>query len=770
MTHSGPAPSIPDPRRRSHRRLWILVAAGVVAAIGLSVRVQGAAGPYSFPHRPHVGDATIQAGLDAALSAELGRANPGRGLTSGPGGEVDAECRVCHDYENRADDHHLTQQACDRCHIDSQHLTFKLREKVATGRPAFPHKEHLADKSITCFTCHRTQVAEDWVEFTMPDPTLGLGPMGLEGRPGGPAQDFTCTDCHATHYTKQGASPRKVKQTEVTGDGRECAQCHAGRTEIVPYEFRGVGERAGRGAFLHADHVDMGTVATNPQQCDACHQGVRKSETVWDYDPTGGGQGASACASCHMADRDGRESLVVTGPPREIKQVDFSQFPHSKHLAALPGARERGKATADVTKSCVTCHYPELDPAPQAKAVGAALTPPRGGGGPEPIGRAALIDYDGCTPCHEGWAVPGHGVEQWACFKCHEGRVDPATDKLGMRFARVRREKIDSIAFARHAHPGITTAGQPLTGAAAAQAVEGAKKACTDCHLGVSAADLESRLAGMSFDHGPHVNHEPTNADCTVCHSDTVTSRRSTELARFDSHLSGATKREGARACLDCHVGAKPGELGISTPPTPRLVPEFDHAAHLRQSAKWQRSISCTECHTPGGDAGYTTAPEILACVKCHSHKQAEEPQKYDITGPATTGEGQDQLCLKCHETTYGMSTGGEVQAPSWTPRTRRNLELAPDAEARQWHDLSKDCQACHSWDVVPGREIVRYHERTLRAELGLNSIHDDPVFAKEWFNNPRIDGDATVDPQGRTCAYCHVRPPRGYLRNLGNK
>lgn len=714
---------ISGPRRRAALGLCaaaLLAAAALVARTGFA----GAygSGPFSFPHQPHVSAETVTAALAEAAAVDR------TGKRPGGGGKVDAECRVCHDFTKPGDAH---LASCAQCHVGPQHLEQQVAPAVPAPATAFPHAAHLKDTSVTCFSCHRVEKEMGWIEFTIPEG--GLGAAGANGRPGGKHGDWTCTDCHRLHEPKGGL----VKQDEKTGDGQECGACHAGAKSILPLEYRpnaGNPPLDGGRSFLHADHGGSGA------DCERCHGQIRRSETIWDYDPIAGT--AQACETCHVAS-DGRPLVGVASPGRTttVPFVVFSRFPHGKHLAPEGKVETSGK----VTDGCRTCHYPEIDPA------AARLFPDRRPSS-EPVGRAKLVDYDACTPCHQTWKVDGHGTGAWACFKCHSGKAD-AQGKLAMAKATVTRDSlVGGVRFERHLHPGVSQGGAPLEDATQPGAA-GAVKECRDCHIEDVPA-LASRLKDRTFRHDPHLPAEPRQEDCVACHASSATASWSGDLQRFDPHFEApvtASDTGGAvRGCLSCHVGATREQLSIST--ATKTVTEFDHRRHVTAKTWRGGPVPCSECHVRGGDTGYTTAPDVTDCTRCHSHDE-KQAEKFGRTGKRSATEAEGRNCLFCHEEVRGPVTPSQVP-----PRTHLSLLAGV-----QRHDMTGDCAVCHARDD----KAYVYAERIKKAKVAL-SVHEDPSLAREWYNDPSIA--QTPDPQGRTCRTCHRAEPRGFLRALDGR
>lgn len=686
-------------------RRGVLLAAAFAVVVGLAVArsVRAGAygdGPYAFPHQPHLSAETVAAALGPA-----GR-RPG----------ADRECRVCHDYE-KGDAAHLG--GCATCHVDAKHLDVKLRD--APPATTFPHKAHLKDPSITCFTCHEVQREMGWVEFS--NPAAGLGAVGANGAPGGRYGESTCADCHRAHEPRGG----KVKQDDVTGDGKPCGTCHAGTAPILPRKHRDAapGGADGNHTFRHEDHGGA------DRSCDDCHAPIRGSRSIWDYDPTAGT--ADACRACHV-DAAGKP-LVAVDPARSttLPYVRFDRFPHDRHLGPTTGKVE---TSGKVTDGCRTCHYPEKDAAAWKLFPGRAISA-------EPVGRDALVSYEACLPCHANWKVEGHGVDDWACFKCHAG-TQPVDGKLPLGTAQVHRPRDVRVSFTSHAHPAVTREGRQLPRG------HDAGKPCRDCHV-ADVASIPARSDG-AFRHAAHVAPNPSASECIACHPSTATASWSGDVLRFDRSAAPTASAPAAKECRACHVGAWSDRSLVFTTGG-RSVREFDHKSHVT-AAPWKGAtgIACTECHLATDDgAGFATAPDAEDCSRCHSHDE-KQTEKRARTGPSLRSPDAAKACVHCH--------GDLTQPPPEVARGRQHLALLP---GKQHHDKTGDCASCHAREGRP----YQYVERIASAKVAL-SIHEDASLAREWFNDPRIA--QTPDAQGRSCRTCHRTEPRGYLRALSSR
>ncbi len=683
------------------RALSVAVALGLSAsAASLAPSIDAEVLP-GFPHKPHLSAAAVAA---CATS-----------------GGSDTDCRGCHKYEKGARDTHLT--GCDECHVDGKHLVVERTKTAPDPRRAFQHEEHLFAKDgsprrdISCFTCHAMRVADDFIEFTVPN--AGLGPRGVGGKGGGSHGEKTCADCHALHETQGGDVPQYAK----TGDGKACATCHQTQMSILPLKYRADMRSSAAKSFAHKDH---GGAAGD---CASCHDGIKSSVTIWDYDPTKGT--AEKCATCHVG-KDGSLARPAPEPPSPLRNVDFDDFPHAKHMGEFS------------RMTCATCHYPEKD------EQGRRVFPGRVASS-EPVGRSALVNYKACDACHghdgwgpdkKSWHVDGHGVGAWACFKCHEGVAD-AKGKLAIATAKLPQALGFTFKILEHAHPGVTTRGARLDDAT--QPVAGGTAQCSDCHLG-NLATLESRLRDKPFQHGPHVPTDPKTADCLACHKHADAARRSEDLSRL----------EGASECRRCHVGME-GAGGIGADGR-RTVPQFDHAGHVRSAAlvAGEKGIGCVDCHVPGGQFGYQIPDDVLNCTKCHAHEG--DAAKVARTGKKTSAPEDAAKCSNCHGPVRG-ETSGSIRMPRGEAPSREHLELA--AGAAQFHDKTGDCASCHARD---GLVAAEYEPRICNAKRGRYSLHDDPALEKESFNLPQ---NKPFEDPDCNCRKCHRFDPRGYLKGL---
>ena len=117
------------------KRWWALSAGiAVLCAAFVTTGPSEGAGPFSFPHQPHISDAVVTAGLESAAAAMRGA--PQRG----GGGKVDAECIVCHDF-SKDDDAYLSN--CTPCHVGDQYLQVEVAGVPTRTRTAFPHSKHI---------------------------------------------------------------------------------------------------------------------------------------------------------------------------------------------------------------------------------------------------------------------------------------------------------------------------------------------------------------------------------------------------------------------------------------------------------------------------------------------------------------------------------------------------------------------------------------------------------------------------------------------------
>jgi len=704
--------------------------AAAACALGISALVPaltaGERRLYAFPHRPHVSPETVAAALEASARPALWR----RGAPAPQASPSDAECRVCHDW-SKGDAAGTHLEACLRCHSDpvskDSYLESRIR-KPATADSPFPHGKHVAEAGITCFTCHAAVASADYAEFTLPPE--GLGTPGREGLPGGAAGEHLCADCHLEHGPGEASL---VRQDDRTGDGKECVACHLDAPVIVPQRFRpgAPADAKGTRPFRHADHLVPGKEAAG---CDGCHAPIRKSGSVWDYDP---GRGtADACAACHVTGPERKPLAADLGRKDPIPYVTFSYFSHAAHL--VPAGRYPN--AAKVTASCDTCHNPARDP--QAPAALRAMDR-----SPEPLGRPDLLRFEACMACHQAdWAVESHGKGAWSCFKCHdagaEGKMGPAPGR-----ASVDRAGAPAVRFKTVHHPGVTRMGAALK-----DPREAAGRECRDCHKG-RLEDLPSGLAGKAFHHGPHLPPDPPDSACLECHPGTRTASWSEDLALFEE-----------AACSACHAGASEG--AAATAGARRAVPQFDHRGHVEPGPAGSgfQGIRCTECHDLSGKSGASVPADVATCTRCHSHDPAKA-EMFRRTGPKQVADAETSRCLPCHRE-EGIDQardlwGGKLPRAGDEAgrRQRARLDLR---DGEQWHDRGGGCGSCHDLEA-PGR--ARSYEPRVE-EAKVSRIHRSSP-ADRWFNAKFWSEEK--DAAGHSCLECHrFKPGRAALGTRG--
>jgi hypothetical protein len=243
---------------------------------------------------------------------------------------------------------------------------------------------------------------------------------------------------------------------------------------------------------------------------------------------------------------------------------------------------------------------------------------------------------------------------------------------------------------------------------------------CEKCHTDPKAPVRlpDRRLAGVRFSHRTHVDRSPPDSKekgCTLCHAETVASRRLAETARPPMfELCGRCHRRdfGREDCLRCHEGLH------ESPARPLSL--YDHGQDfLRRhgtAAKGGEAV-CAHCH---GDEG---------CAQCHARNKVPVrtwlrsdpgverpgPHRGDfLTRHAVEARVDGKACLSCHEERSCLSCHermGVASRPGGAGKPHPTGWLARGSGAFHGEAVRRDvlaCAACH--DQGAASNCVRCH------------------------------------------------------------
>lgn len=570
--------------------------------------------------------------------------------------QFDRHCKECHDVQkDQPFGLAPTVQHCARCHYsdpaqpghDAARLELRGGERPPARPGAYDHSLP-GHRERACIDCHRPAPGPRG-DFAHPDVRFDV-----------PASLAVCADCH--HH---GADdPGKAGQRDVFHDGSTaawrrtwdqadaCADCHKAGTPRMLDRHRRSKERV----FEHASHVpseDLGAASAGTS-CAGCH--------AMDNAAAANAMGVElkSCGQCHFADLGASTTKVIAD--LEVQQVP-TKFSH-----ATKGHRE----------ACSTCHPMANDATDPA------------------VGRM----YADCTTkCHAERRVPRHG--SWSCTECH-ANDNPRSDDEAKALATTtvaRPAEPSTFAFARTAHPGVTTAGEPVHPVA-----DG--RACTDCHRrpveGLARATLPRPFAHEG--HLQDVSSTTPTAACVKCHAH-VADTKSPQFV-FAFHR-GAAKEAGVCTAM-CHQSPR---MDVAGEPVEVRVPVFSHQQHASQP--------CAACHVGAGGITDLRAATLtdqangaFSCARCHGHK---DPEKVKVTGGYETTK-ESNVCFECHV---------EREGRAFAKETRREQRYQLVAEQRQFHAKGGACRNCHAYEdqqrapgtapivVVEHRNLHRSHDVT---------------------------------------------------------
>jgi c(7)-type cytochrome triheme protein len=225
-----------------------------------------------------------------------------------------------------------------------------------------------------------------------------------------------------------------------------------------------------------------------------------------------------------------------------------------------------------------------------------------------------------------------------------------------------------------------------------------ASQACTSCH---ERADNSAtpRFPGHRACTGCHLGQftTPTIPMCMICHSDTngakppvrafPTSFKESFNVNFDhaQHLKGSARPQGS--CSACHSSPVLRGAGLSIP--------ANLAAHNL----------CYTCHTATSTS--SSGREIASCGVCHNVRRynpsTTNSRAYRLSFSHAKHSAREHLtCNDCHSVTAGQPQSRQVSSPAAAQHFAgaRGTSCASCHNGRRSFggDLSfKDCRRCHT-------------------------------------------------------------------------
>lgn len=336
------------------RRAAVLPVRGLWAALFVNIAVAGGGSspvhPVKFSHLFHLKEVGAEC-TDCHGMAQESRKAEDRNM---PGHD---QCAACHDLES--------EESCKVCHEN-----LELLEKIKARPPDlfFSHKFHLADKTLSCTTCHQ-----------------GLEKVAYATRDNFPAMSV-CSNCHDGDKAPMA-----------------CATCHVKTDNLEPENHRGDWLTEHRSGASVSD--ESCRQCHRSSQCDECHQGYR---LIKDYvDPF-------LIRSSDFPSMEKRKGLV--------KQLVHGLNYIFLHPIDARGRKQDCTVCHEKSEFCIQCHMPDgslaTKPFWHGNLTGdwGAIPGAVGSGG----GRHAEMarrDIELCADCHD---VQGYDP---VCLACHQDKT-----------------------------------------------------------------------------------------------------------------------------------------------------------------------------------------------------------------------------------------------------------------------------------------------------------------------------------------------------------
>ncbi|NJD07471.1 MAG: hypothetical protein FIA97_13375, partial [Methylococcaceae bacterium] len=575
-----------------------------------------------------------------------------------------------------------------------------------------------------------------------------------------------CSVCHTPWTTDQANDALKTWKGSATGDTAKlhqgvsadgCSKCHVPKFKNLEHRPSTVDDAAG-GHIPYPRKKDCGEC--HGASFDGTNQSPPKPFVAWTggvMDHRGITQG---CQNCHDGSR-------AKGIEQDHFNDDFAQghMPLRPgqdcvacHRASITGGYvdwtgstfdARGHRAVGATTNCIACHAEGARAAASTEATFA------------PHVDIAKLDGSGklsCESCHvkstrtfADWkggvmAERQHAdlgiTEDKSCGACHGASVDGQLKAKGIEQFADHIETEGKSCELCHVHTapvgstwkksgGLDAAGHDALGVV----TDPAKSNCASCHDGHKARGKEQDKNG----------HLPTEADCGVCHQDTVTRAtgkygdwtngvwdHSTETGNCiqchdDRRLAGKGQSQSQRTD-DGHVAFVHFPTGDS-PCESCHVPQFAGAASpvLPEPADWGRGSTLVVLEV--GPAQHQEMEKhrksgkiVARCDHCHIGGVG---QALDETQFSQHIDTLGQSCERCHQATAEGTNGTEPYV-SWIggnyghkgirndcARCHDGVEAAgqsgPDRNYKHFPTLQADgatqvpCERCHAGSIKKG-------------------------------------------------------------------
>ncbi|WP_280704335.1 hypothetical protein [Bradyrhizobium sp. BR13661] len=533
---------------------------------------------------------------------------------------------------------------CDSCHNGSY-----AGEGTKGAYGTTFYAGHLPTNGNDCATCHTKAASGGYVTWA--------GAVYVHQ-----AGDVNCANCHNGTIATGHTTPPHVPVGTL-----QCSNCHTNTAQsFVTYAMNHAAVSASRcdschngsfasqgnmGAYGTANHP--GHVATNGQDCIACHAKAATGFTSWANGTYVHQASDTNCIGCHGG---GAATGMATPPHIPSGTVQCSNC-HSNTAASFATYTMNHAAVSAVR--CDACHNGSYTTEGAKGAQGTASYP----------NHVATSGRD-CVTCHASAAASFtawsggtyvHQPADTACSTCHNG-------KTALGLATPPHVPVGTVQCS-NCH--VNTAASFVTYTMSHAAV-GASR-CDSCHNGSYTGEGSRGAQGTSSFTG----HVATNGwDCVTCHATAATAFTSWAGGKY-VHQAGDTN------CSSCHNNTT--ALGMTTPPhIPSATVQCSHchtstAASFTTYAMTHSAVSamrCDACHNgsfasqgSSGALGTAAHPNHVAtagrdCVTCHAAAAASFSS---WAGATYNHQAADTNCSICHNGSNALGLTTPPHIPSAT-------------------------------------------------------------------------------------------------------
>lgn len=357
---------------------------------------------------------------------------------------------------------------------------------IGSGRYVQRYLYALDDKQYRVFPAEWNTLTETWEPFTLAEDWSDE------------AYDWgsQCAACHTTGYSAETG--------EWVDDGVQCESCHGPGGKHIPI----VDELSRRAEPEEVQQArDAIYLSPDPQMCGQCHsRGAMGSQPF----PTGYYPGEDdLLAGFTLVETDDPTHWWITGHARQ-PNMQFNEWLNSAHASAT----ETLKASPRAVDECLTCHNADYR---WTQEINERFDKEDWEGVPPAITTLDTAQYGiTCIVCHNPHSEEHHDAlldeEPYdLCVECHSnanyvseglhhpaqemfeglGMIDGVDGVMGVHFGEEAGPRCYDCHMADLPVDGSSRASHALAPVMPLEAEEGEPSACSACHDGLSASDLQ---------------------------------------------------------------------------------------------------------------------------------------------------------------------------------------------------------------------------------------------------------------------------------------